>query len=73
MERLYLENGRYVSIITYANNQYAIAVKGSIFYKKIKTEEVVIDYLEIEGTYEEAISKGLELLEKNNQLFVFKK
>ena len=27
----------------------------------------------IEGTYEEAISKGLELLEKNNQLFVFKK
>ena len=70
---LYLENGRYVSIITYANNQYAIAVKGSIFYKKIKTEEVVIDYLETEGTYEEAISKGLELLEKNNQLFVFKK
>ena len=69
---LYLENGRYVSVITLSDNHYEIAVKGSIFYKKIKTTEVVIDYLEVECTYEEAIGKALELLENNNQVFIFK-
>ena len=35
-------------------------------------DNVIIDYMEVECTYEEAIAKALELLEKNNQLLIFK-
>ena len=69
---LYLETGRHVLIMPLVNNHYCITVQGSLFYKKIKTKEVIIDYMEIEGTYEEAINKAIELLEKNNQLLIFK-
>ena len=71
-QRLYLENGRHVCIGTLGDDWYEIVVWGSVFYKKIKTRDVIIDYMEVECTYEEAIAKALELLEKNNRLLIFK-
>lgn len=71
-QRLYLENGRHVCIGTLGDDWYEIVVWGSVFYRKVKTRDVVIDHIEVECTYEEAITKALELLEKNNQPLIFK-
>ena len=71
-QRLYLENGRHVCIGTLGDDWYEIVVWGSVFYRKVKTRDVVIDHIEVECTYEEAITKALELLEKNNEPLIFK-
>ena len=70
---LYLENGRYVSIITLKEGSYAITVKGQICYKKIWIKDVPIDHIELSCDYSQAIKKGVELLQKNDQLYIFKK
>jgi len=71
-QRLYLENGRHVCIGTLGDDWYEIVVWGSVFYKRVKTKDVIIDHIEVECTYEEAIAKALELLEKNNQPLIFR-
>lgn len=70
---LYLENGRYVSIITLENEYFAITVRGSIFYKNIKTTDVPIEHIEVSCSYSDAINKAIELLEKNDQIIINKK
>ena len=69
---LYLENGRYVSIITLSEGNYVITVRGHIFYKKIKTTDVPIEHVEVSCDCTEAIDKAIELLQKNDQLLIFK-
>lgn len=69
---LYLENGRYVSIISLNNDNYVITVRGYIFYKKIKTTDVPIEHLEVSCDYFKVIDKAIELLQKNDQLLIFK-
>lgn len=69
---LYLENGRYVSVFSYDENNHTIAVCGSIFYKKVKTTTVTIEQVEIICTYAEAIAKAIEMLQDNDKLFIFK-
>ena len=69
---LYLETGRYASIVRFSQSQYAIAIKGVVCFKKIKTNEVIIDYIEKECDYQEAIETALYMLEKNNELFIFR-
>lgn len=69
---LYLENGRCVSLFSIEEDYYAITVRGSIFYKKIKTADVPIEHIEVSCSYSEAINKAIELLQKNDQIFIFK-
>ena len=69
---LYLESGRYVSIITLEDEYYAITVRGFIFYKKIKTTDVPIEHIEVSCTYPEAIEKAIELLQNNDQIIIRK-
>lgn len=68
----YLENGRYVALRTLEDEYYAITVRGSIFYKKIKTTDVPIEHIEVCCSYSKAIDKAIELLQSNDQIFVFK-
>ena len=69
---LYLENGRYVSIITLGDEYYAITVRGFVFYKKIKTTNVPIEHIEVSCSYSEVIEKSIELLQKNDQIMIHK-
>ena len=69
---LFLESGRRVLIFSLNGTQYEITVMGTIRYKNILTEEVPIDYLKIECDYAKAVAKAIELLEKNDQLFISK-
>lgn len=69
---LYLENGRYVSIITLNEGYYIVTVRGQIFYNKIKTTDVPIEHIEISCDYSNAIDKAIELLQKNDQFLIYK-
>ena len=69
---LYLENGRYVSIITLSEMEHVITVRGSVFYNKIKTTDVPIEHIEVFCDYSTAIDKSIELLQRNDQLLIFK-
>lgn len=68
----YLENGRYVALRTLEDEYYAITVRGSIFYKKIKTTDVPIEHIEVCCRHYEAINKSIELLQKNDEVFIIK-
>lgn len=69
---LYLESGRYVSIITLQEEYYVITVRGFVFYNKIRTSEVPIEHIEVSCNYSQAIDKAIKLLQKNDQIFIFK-
>ena len=69
---LYLENGRYVSIITLSEKEHVITVRGPVFYNKIKTTDVPIEHIEVFCDYSTAIDKAIELLQRNDQLLIFK-
>lgn len=68
----YLENGRYVALISLEDEHYAITVRGSIFYNKIRTTDVPIEHIEVFCSYSEAINKSIELLQKNDEVFIIK-
>lgn len=68
----YLENGRYVALITLEDEHYAITVRGSIFYNKIQTTDVPIEHIEVFCSYSEAINKSIELLQKNDEVIIIK-
>lgn len=68
----YLENGRYVALITLEDEHYAITVRGSIFYNKIQTTDVPIEHIEVFCSYSEAINKSIEFLQKNDEVFIIK-
>lgn len=68
----YLENGRYVALITLEDEHYAITVRGYVFYNKIRTTDVPIEHVEVNCSYSQAIDKAIELLQSNDQIFVFK-
>ena len=68
----YLENGRYVALITLEDEHYAITVRGSIFYNKVRTTNVPIEHIEVFCSYSEAINKSIELLQKNDEVFIIK-
>lgn len=70
--RLYLENGRYVAIIAIEDEHYAITVRGFVFYNKIRTTDVPIEHIEVACSYSEAINKAVELLQRNDQIFIVK-
>ena len=69
---LYLENGRYVALRTLEDEYYAITVRGSVFYNKVRTTNVPIEHIEVCCSYSEAINKSIELLQKNDEVFIIK-
>ena len=68
----YLENGRYVALRTLEDEYYAITVRGSVFYNKVRTTKVPIEHIEVCCSYSEAIKKSIELLQKNDEVFIIK-
>ena len=60
------KDGTHVIIFEYKKGQYSITLIGHIFFEGVRLNDVTLEYIELKGTYEDCIRKGLECLDKSN-------